>query len=95
MSWTEKWMCFDNSYFRRTGSADNKELLWLPTDKALNEAPEFKTYFIKYSSDQDAFFRDYATAHKKMSELGCKFNPPGGIAIFDHNYGVNVQYQHH
>lgn len=26
--------------------------------------------------DQDAFFKDYAEAHAKLSNLGAKFDPP-------------------
>ena len=80
-SWTQKWMCFDNSYFCRQESADDPDLLWLPTDIALAESPEFKQYFTRYASDKQAFFSDYASAHKKMSSLGAKFNPIEGISI--------------
>jgi hypothetical protein len=80
-SWTERWMCFDNSYFCRSNPVDDKDLLWLPTDNALFESPEFKPYYKKYSTDQSAFFNDYARAHKKMSELGSRFDPPGGLSI--------------
>ena len=81
-SWTQNWLTFDNSYYKTALSRDILEanssntydsLLWLPTDEALKESPEFKTYFRKYAHDQDAFFRDYASAHKKMSELGVKY----------------------
>jgi hypothetical protein len=29
-----------------------------------------------YAEDEQAFFRDYAEAHKRLSELGAKFDPP-------------------
>lgn len=54
------------------------ELLWLPTDNALQTDPEFRTHFQRYSEDQDAFFHDYALAHKKMSELGARFGDEHG-----------------
>ena len=57
------------------------ELLWLPTDDALCKAPEFKFYFEQYAADQKLFFSDYALAHRKMSELGARFDPPEGIGI--------------
>ena len=57
------------------------ELLWLPTDDALCKAPEFKFYFEQYAADQKLFFSDYASAHRKMSELGARFDPPEGIGI--------------
>ncbi len=54
------------------------ELLWLPTDNALQTDPEFCTYFELYAKDQSAFFHDYALAHKKMSELGARFDEVHG-----------------
>ncbi|KAK9136486.1 hypothetical protein Syun_015816 [Stephania yunnanensis] len=45
-------------------------LLKLPTDKSLLEDPEFRHYVELYSKDEDAFFKDYAISHKKLSELG-------------------------
>lgn len=33
-------------------------------------------YAEKYAADQDAFFKDYAESHAKLSNLGAKFNPP-------------------
>lgn len=33
-------------------------------------------YAEKYAEDQDAFFKDYAESHAKLSELGAKFDPP-------------------
>ncbi len=81
-SWTRNWLTFDNSYYKIGLSREISDvstsntyegLLWLPTDEALKESPEFKTYFRKYAQDQSAFFRDYSVAHKKMSELGVKY----------------------
>jgi hypothetical protein len=36
---------------------------------------------LSYANDEAAFFADYAAAHKKLSELGSKFSPAGGIRI--------------
>lgn len=33
-------------------------------------------YAEKYAEDQDAFFKDYAESHAKLSSLGSKFEPP-------------------
>ena len=33
-------------------------------------------YAEKYAQDQETFFKDYAEAHAKLSNLGAKFNPP-------------------
>jgi L-ascorbate peroxidase len=79
-SWTKNWLQFDNSYFLHTEEAD-ANLLWLPTDKALKDCPEFKPHFIKFAKDQEAFFSDYASAHKRMSENGAKFSPTRGLII--------------
>ena len=49
------------------------QLLWLPTDNALETDPELKSFFFTYAQNQQAWFHDYATAHKKMSELGAKW----------------------
>jgi hypothetical protein len=34
-----------------------------------------RPYAEKYAADQDAFFADYAQAHKKLSELGVEWDP--------------------
>jgi L-ascorbate peroxidase len=81
ISWTKHWLTFDNSFFQRADSPDDPDLLLLETDRAVFTAPEFQAYSHAYATDQDLFFRDYAVAHKKMSELGAKFFVPGGISI--------------
>ncbi len=60
---------------------DDSELLWLPTDQALYDSPEFRPYFIKYANNNAEFFHDYTIAHMKMSELGAVFKPDMGICI--------------
>lgn len=35
-----------------------------------------QVYAEKYAEDQEAFFKDYAEAHAKLSDLGAKFDPP-------------------
>ncbi|KAJ1396118.1 heme peroxidase [Ochromonadaceae sp. CCMP2298] len=73
-SWTRNWLCFDNAYYKRLGDPrDASQLLWLPTDQALFDSPEFRPYFLQYARSCEDFFRDYAAAHKKLSELGAKF----------------------
>ncbi|KAH1224426.1 L-ascorbate peroxidase 3 [Glycine max] len=68
--WTEDPLKFDNSYFVELLKEDSAGLLKLPTDKALLEDAEFRCYVELYAKDEDAFFRDYAESHKKLSELG-------------------------
>ncbi|PHU26931.1 putative L-ascorbate peroxidase 3 [Capsicum chinense] len=72
--WTKEPLKFDNSYFVELLKEDSKDLLKLPTDKALVEDPQFRRYVELYAKDEEAFFRDYAVSHKKLSELG--FTPP-------------------
>jgi L-ascorbate peroxidase len=62
-------------------SENDTELLWLPTDRALFEAAEFHKYFEMYEHDNSLFLSDYVEAHRKMSELGAKFDPPEGLHI--------------
>ncbi|KAF3780892.1 L-ascorbate peroxidase T [Nymphaea thermarum] len=59
----------------------NEDLLVLPTDAVLFEDPGFKEYAEKYAEDQDAFSKDYAEAHAKLSNLGAKFDPPEGFSL--------------
>ncbi|CAL1362429.1 unnamed protein product [Linum trigynum] len=80
-SWTAEWLKFDNSYFKDIKAQIDEDLLVLPTDAAIFEDPAFKVYAEKYAEDQDAFFKDYAEAHAKLSNLGAKFDPPEGIVL--------------
>lgn len=81
-AWTKNWLTFDNSYFTKwKESVEDPDLVYFPTDVAVAEDPGFKPFFDKYAADQSAFFADYAKAHKKLSELGCKWEPPEGIVF--------------
>ncbi|XP_074279322.1 putative L-ascorbate peroxidase 6, chloroplastic/mitochondrial isoform X2 [Silene latifolia] len=80
-SWTAQWLKFDNSYFKDIKEKRDEDLLVLPTDAALFEDPSFKVYAEKYAADQEAFFKDYAEAHAKLSNLGAKFDPPEGFSL--------------
>ncbi|CAN6251894.1 unnamed protein product [Urochloa humidicola] len=90
-SWTVEWLKFDNSYFKDMKflsqipwkEQKEQDLLVLPTDAALFEDPSFKVYAEKYAEDQEAFFKDYAEAHAKLSDLGAKFDPPEGFSLDD------------
>jgi len=72
-SWTKEWLKFDNSYFQGLKGGDD-QLVVFPTDAVLTTDPHFKPVCEKYAQDQAAFFADYAQAHKKLSELGSKFD---------------------
>lgn len=86
-SWTKKWLTFDNSYFTEAraklqgGRDSEKDLMWLPTDAVLASDSGFKPFFDAYAKSQDAFFEDYAEAHRRLSELGSKWMFEGGIMI--------------
>jgi len=72
--WTEKWLIFDNSYFQTIPDPDSDpELLKLSTDCTLFDDDDFKPFAEKFRDSQEAFFESYAKAHKKLSELGSKF----------------------
>ncbi|KAH9307893.1 hypothetical protein KI387_035804, partial [Taxus chinensis] len=76
-AWTKQPLKFDNSYFIELLQEESEGLLKLPTDKCLVEDPSFRPYVELYAKDEDAFFKDYAEAHKKLSELG--FRDPSSI----------------
>ena len=80
-SWTVQWLKFDNFYFKDIKEKKDEDLLVLPTDAAIFEDPSFKLYAEKYAEDQEAFFKDYAEAHAKLSNLGAKFDPPEGFSL--------------
>ncbi|XP_072954754.1 L-ascorbate peroxidase 1, cytosolic-like isoform X2 [Typha angustifolia] len=69
-AWTLNPLIFDNSYFKELLSGQNKDLIQLPSDKALLADPVFRTLVEKYAADEDAFFADYSEAHLTLSELG-------------------------
>ncbi|XP_020083739.1 probable L-ascorbate peroxidase 3 isoform X2 [Ananas comosus] len=73
-AWTKDPLKFDNSYFIELLKEESEGLLKLPSDKTLVEDPVFRRYVELYAKDEDAFFKDYAESHKKLSELG--FTPP-------------------
>uniref|UniRef100_A0A0C9QMK9 L-ascorbate peroxidase n=1 Tax=Wollemia nobilis TaxID=56998 RepID=A0A0C9QMK9_9CONI len=77
-AWTKQPLKFDNSYFIELLHGESEGLLQLSTDKCLVDDPSFRPYVELYSKDEDAFFKDYAEAHKKLSELG--FRDPSSIS---------------
>lgn len=79
-SWTKEWLKFDNSYFADMGKADT-ECVAFPTDKVLMTDPGFQPHFELFARDQSAFFAAYAESHRKLSELGSKFEPAAGIRL--------------
>lgn len=79
-SWCKNWLKFDNEYFHVYKEKD-EHLVWFPTDACLTTDPVFSKTFELYANDAAAFARDYALAHKKLSELGSKWEPEEGITL--------------
>jgi len=64
------------------GRGDTKDgLAWFPTDSVLATDRGFAPFFKQYARNQDAFFQDYAEAHRRLSEVGAKWVVPGGIMV--------------
>ncbi|KAL2348621.1 hypothetical protein Fmac_002621 [Flemingia macrophylla] len=62
---------FDNSYFEKSLAHAT-----LNMDKALTEDKKFRKHVEHYAKNKEAFFEDYAVAHKKLSEVGCNLKHP-------------------
>lgn len=72
--WTEQWLVFDNSYFTVIPDENaDPELVKMQTDQTLFQDEGFRPYAEKFRDSQEEFFASYAKAHKKLSELGSKF----------------------
>eukprot|EP00884_Botryococcus_braunii_P003915 jgi/Botrbrau1/13524/Bobra.0347s0009.1 len=69
-SWTPDWLVFDNSYFKYAKEKSDPDLLCLDTDAVLFTDQGFKPHAERYLADEGAFFKEYAAAHAKLSELG-------------------------
>jgi L-ascorbate peroxidase len=81
-AWTEKWLTFDNSYYKNLLSDScDPELLRLDTDMELVRDPAFRPVVEEYAANQDLFFAEYAAVMVKLSELGSQFVPAEGIRI--------------
>ncbi|KAH7133522.1 heme peroxidase [Dactylonectria macrodidyma] len=50
-----------------------KTLMMLPTDIALIQDKQFKTWVEKYAKDNDAFFKDFSSVVLRLFELGVPF----------------------
>ena len=81
-SWTDQFLIFDNSYFTILDDPDaDEDLLKLTSDRALFKDDGFRPFAEKFRDSQEEFFKSYAAAHKKLSELGSKFEPAEGITL--------------
>ncbi|KAL9229619.1 hypothetical protein vseg_005067 [Gypsophila vaccaria] len=105
-AWTQEPLKFDNSYFVELLEGEKSGLLKLPTDKVLVRDAYFRPFVKLYAEDKEAFFKDYANSHKKLSMLG--FTPPNSglklvtkavagvavavtVAIVSYLYDINKQ----
>ena len=84
-SWTVDWLRFDNAYFvealkKKEGGGD-PDLIVMPTDAAVFDDEAFARIGRAYAGDQELFFRDYADAHVKMSELGVTWAPGTPVTL--------------
>jgi L-ascorbate peroxidase len=53
----------------------------MSSDRAVYTDEGFRPFAEKFRDSQDAFFESYAKAHKKLSELGSKFEPADGLVL--------------
>jgi L-ascorbate peroxidase len=93
--WTSEPLKFDNSYFVELLKGESEGLLKLPTDRALLDDTDFRKFVELYAKDEDAFFKDYAGSHKKLSELGfsqksSKYVPTDRMVLAQSAVGVVV-----
>eukprot|EP00397_Hematodinium_sp_SG-2012_P012674 GEMP01012851.1.p1 GENE.GEMP01012851.1~~GEMP01012851.1.p1 ORF type:complete len:358 (+),score=85.70 GEMP01012851.1:61-1074(+) len=54
------------------------ELMMLVSDMALVNDPKFKVWVEKYAADEELFFKDFAAAFRKLTELGVPFEARHG-----------------
>jgi L-ascorbate peroxidase len=81
-SWTPKFLIFDNSYYKILEDPDaDPMLLKMSSDRAIYTDEAFRPFAEKFRDSEEEFFKSYASAHKKLSELGSKFEPAEGITL--------------
>jgi len=47
------------------------KIMMLPADMVMKSDPEFRKYSKLYYEDEETFMKDFSTAFKKLTELGC------------------------
>lgn len=60
---------------------EDPNLIRFPTDRVLHTDEGFKPFFLKSAESQAAFFEDYRESHRRLSELGARFEPAEGVVI--------------
>ena len=65
---------FDNTYFQELLLKDQSKYYKTEADLKLVQNAELRKWVEAYAQDQDLFFRNYAKAHVRVSELGQEAN---------------------
>jgi len=62
---------FTNSYYKRLlYDAQRTDLVLLDSDRALTTVPQLRVHVEEFARDQDAFFKAFAEAYRKLTRLG-------------------------
>ena len=72
--WTQNPYVFDNSYFQELLLRDQSKYFRTEADLKLVQNASLKKWVDAYAEDEEMFFRNYAKAHVKISELGQQDN---------------------
>ena len=67
--WTQNPYVFDNSYYQELLLGDKSRFHKTEADMKLVQTPELKQWVEMYAQDQELFFRNYAKAHVKLTEI--------------------------
>lgn len=69
---------FDEQWVEKTWSGPKQfvdkatgKIMMLPTDLTMKSDPKFRQVSQKYYDNEDLFMKDFASAFKKLTELGC------------------------
>ena len=68
--WNMNPYIFDNAYFKELLLKDQSKYYRTEADLKLIQNAQLKSWVDAYAQDQDLFFRNYAKAHVKLSEIG-------------------------
>lgn len=68
--WTMNPYVFDNEYFKELLLKDQSKYYRTEADLKLMQSSNLRNWVEAYAQDQDLFFRNYAKAHVKVSEIG-------------------------
>ena len=67
--WTQNPYVFNNSYYQELLLGDKSKYHKTEADMKLVQTPELRGWVEQYADDQELFFRNYAKAHVKLSEI--------------------------